>query len=166
MACAALFAVPLALGVLAAPVSGAAVAGMPPDAGPNWTGSGFVLTAAEQITAAAMNKAAKCHISSYSLSKSQAGLGTPIAMTTSSDGWCWTTPRTSAGGGFTGEVQVPPAHGQAVIVVDNDGLNRFAYKPQDGYSGPDHLKLSIYGGGGHRGTANYILDVTIDVQPK
>lgn len=118
--------------------------------------------AADQITAAAMNKTTKCHLSQYTLGT--AGLEIPVTMTTSADGWCWTTPRTRTGAGYSVTVSQPPSHGQGLVVVEDGGRDRFAYKPADGYVGPDHVKLSLVGGS--KTVRNYILDITIDVQGK
>jgi hypothetical protein len=112
---------------------------------------------AADITAAQMNKAAKCNFGHYRFGSNTDEV--PVSMTTSADGWCWTTPRSGGGAGFNGQVSEKPAHGQ-VAIVDDDGRNRFAYKPDAGYVGPDHFRLQLYS----TGRVHPTLVVTVDVQ--
>jgi hypothetical protein len=115
----------------------------------------LVFVADSDTNAALTSKAAKCNVSSYRFSKNSADRGTPIMITTSTDGWCWSEPRNKSGG-FAMKIQDAPSHGQAVVMTADSGRSAFSYKPATGYVGPDSFNVYLYATG-------QILNVSVNV---
>jgi hypothetical protein len=149
----------LATPVIAAPAHGTNDAGIPEQSSESGPATDTSRGEDEAITADGMHRAKHCHVSRYDTSATSSGFARPVSMATSGTGWCWTTPHQPGGDGMRGGISEPPAHGQAIAVTDHKMRNRFAYKPEPGYIGPDHWKVSVYWG-----LHNIILDITVDVR--
>jgi hypothetical protein len=118
-----------------------------------------MLRVADAIGVADLTQATKCNVGRYRFYsfRKHTDMPTQVAMTTSTDGWCWTAPKRKDGSGFAGAVQTPPAHGKAAVVSDPNGATRFAYRPNAGYVGKDHFSVVLH-------PNENVLEFTVDVQ--